>query len=102
MDRAPLALPTRLRVRLEPEPREVGAERGFESPPRALTVVILDAEEDPATQRSRQPPDVQGIEDMAEMEGSGRRRSEAGGEGAAGQGVQPPPGICGDTGGGGW
>ena len=66
--------------------------------------MILDAQQDATAERTSEAPDMEGVEDMAEMEEAGGRRREPGGEArrragsSVPQGVQLSVGTCGETG----
>jgi hypothetical protein len=69
-----IALADHLAVMLEAEPRQVFDDRGLVLEPRSLAIVILDAKDHLAIARARRAPDVQGVDHMAEMQMTGRRR----------------------------
>jgi hypothetical protein len=60
----------------EAEPVEIVEQGGLEGPSRALAVVVLDAEQHVGPESSGQAPDVDGVDDMAEVQQSGRGRRE--------------------------
>ena len=60
----------------EAEPREILEDRALEFDARALPIVILDAQQHPAATIPRRSPDMQGVDDVAEVQIAGRRRSK--------------------------
>ncbi len=80
---AGLARPRTKRVRRilvgpEAQPIQVGEELGFVLRPRSLSVVILDAQQDVRTVRAPESPDVDGADDVAQMEQARGSRCETG------------------------
>ena len=61
----------------EAEPGEIFEDRALVFRPRALPIVILDAQQHLAVAIARGAPDVQGVDDVAEVQIAGRRRREA-------------------------
>ena len=49
----------------------------FEFEPRSLPIVILDAQQHLAVAIARRAPDMQGVDDVAEVQIAGRRRRKA-------------------------
>ena len=67
----------RRRVGDEPEPLEVIEDARLEFAPCPRLVVILDAQVDEAAERPRDAPDEDRVDEVSEMEMSGRRRRES-------------------------
>src|SRR5436190_13211576 len=81
VDRFAVALPHHGRVGSEPEPCKILDDRCLELRTRPLTVVILDAEQHSPTFVARCTPDMEGIDDVADVEmtgGCGRKTGEHG------------------------
>jgi hypothetical protein len=104
VDPGAIALALGRRVGGEAEPLEVLEQGSFELGSGANPIVILDAEQDSTAEGTGDPPDMEGVEDMAEMQEAGGRRRETGGEArrragsSVAQGVQLSVGTCGETG----
>ena len=61
---------------LEAEPREILEDRPLELDARALAIVILDAQQDLAVAIARRAPDVERVDDVAEVQITGGRRGK--------------------------
>jgi len=80
VERWRLALPQQglqSRVGLESEPCEVVQKSGLVLGSTADAIVILDAQQYPAIERAGDPPDVDRVDDVPEVEVAGGRRREA-------------------------
>jgi len=64
-------------VGCESEPIEIVEHRRFELRLAALAIVIFDAQQHAAAERTREPPDENGVDGVADVEEAGRGRGEA-------------------------
>ena len=62
----------RRHIRFEPEPLEIRQDARFVLRTRAFAIVVLDAEADTPPMRSGEPPDIDRVHEMAEVEMAGR------------------------------
>ena len=78
INRIAFTLPHRRTVSNESQPRQIFEQRGLVLGAAALPIVILDPQQHLAVARFRGIPDVDGVDDVAEVKESGRRRSKTG------------------------
>jgi hypothetical protein len=61
----------------EAKPGEILEDRGFKLRPRALPIVIFDAQQNLPIAIARRTPDVEGVDHVAQVQVTGGRRSKA-------------------------
>src|SRR5262249_46316910 len=82
VDVATIALANRISIRDEPEPREILENRRLVRGADSLAIVILDPQEHRSVVTACHAPDVDGVDDVSEVEKAGRRRRVTGYDGA--------------------
>src|SRR6266540_111760 len=78
VDVSPVALTDWNSIGHKPKPIQIVEDGGLEFGPAALSIVVLDPQEYACITRARLAPDIEGIDDVSEVEEAGWRRREPG------------------------